>query len=97
SIALPTWSVTLHNGIAQVSLDFGDDVKVGDVVALALTVNDPTLIQPFVNVVRLTVGEHHQHVPGPRDNGDGSRAKGKADDGPGGLGLPRIVKVHKEN
>lgn len=97
TVALPTWSVTLHNGIAQVSLDFGDDVKVGDVVALALTVNDPTLIQPFVNVVRLTVGEHHEHVPGPRDDGDGSRAKGKADDGPGGLGLPRIVKVRKEN
>jgi len=97
STALPTWSVTLQNGIAQVSLDFGDDVKVGDVVALAFTVNDRTLIDPFVNVVRLMVSEHHEHVPGSKDVAHGSRARGKADDGPGGLGLPRIVKVRKEN
>lgn len=49
-------SVTVHNGIANWSIKLPDEyVGVDDLVTLQCSVNDSTLVEPFVNVAQLKV------------------------------------------
>jgi hypothetical protein len=62
-------SVTLHNGIANWSIKLPDEqVEVGDQITIQCTVNDDTLVDPFVNVATLTITPREQH-PTPTNPG----------------------------
>lgn len=102
-------SITLHEGIANWSMNFPEDsLSLGDSVTLACTVTDPTLIDPFVNVARVVMA-----LKSPDSGGVGLRksltgkgsekGKGagtgkdhpKGDLAPDGLQMPNIVKVRQ--
>lgn len=86
-----THSVTLHNGIANWSIKLPDEqVEVGDHITIQCTVNDDTLVEPFVNVATLTITPREDHptpgTPGTRMNnlGDVKESGEGAGQGSGG-------------
>jgi hypothetical protein len=64
-------SLTLHDGFAHWSIELPDAVKVGDVLTAVCTVNDDVLLDPFVNIARLTIKEQGKRASG----GNGKRRK----------------------
>lgn len=92
----PNWSITLHDGVASISLDFDESVKVGDVVTVSFTLADPTLTQPFVNVARLAAATKSEREGGESGEKSGSNQKGEKSSGPGGLALPTIIRVKQD-
>ena len=105
-------SLTLHNGIANWSVSLPSElVDVGDEVTLQFTVTDPTLVEPFVKIVRLSMvprsnsgsgsGQRESLTGGGQK---GSRGNQSSDNGsgsreprePGGLRMPEVHKVREE-
>lgn len=79
-----THSVTIHNGIANWSIKLPDEqVEVGDQITIQCTVNDDTLMEPFVNVATLTMTAHEEHPP---TETPGTRLKNVGDVKEGGDG-----------
>lgn len=105
-------SLTLHNGIANWSVSLlGELVDVGNEVTLQFTVTDPTLVEPFVKIVRLSMVSKSSSGPGSGEResltGGGqksSRGNQSSDNGsggrgrrePGGLRMPEVQKVREE-
>lgn len=57
-------NMNIHDGIANWSIKLPDErVDVGDRLTIQCTVNDETLIEPFVNIVRITVTRRQEHEP----------------------------------
>jgi len=99
-------NMTLHNGVANWSINLpGDALGAGDLITLACTVSDPTLVTPIVNIARLAMTEKSPDVPGgkpPVDRGGkgkgtGNKGSGDKDDSAspeaGGLAMPNIIPV----
>jgi hypothetical protein len=91
-----TYVLNLLDGIATLSLTLPDTCKAGDELSYRATVSDPTMIQPFVNDIRLRV------VDSPTGNGGNgkrrkapSRKRGRDREQQSGLQLPNIVDVHE--
>jgi hypothetical protein len=64
----PNFNLALEDGEAHLNMALPEEAKVGDTFTLQATVRDSTLIEPFVNLIRLTVKEKQQHgdpPPGP--------------------------------
>lgn len=79
-----THSVTIHNGIANWSIKLPDEqIEVGDQITIQCTVNDDTLMEPFVNVATLTMTAHEEHPP---TETPGTRLKNVGDVKEGGDG-----------
>ena len=67
-------SLVLHDGVANWSIRLPKDLDVGDEVTLQCTVADDSLIDPFVNVVEISI------VPqGQRESGKRSRRERRLD------------------
>ena len=82
-------SITLSDGIANWSINLSEDyVKAGDELTLECTVTDDTLIEPFVNVVHITIFDQKDHDPnqGTRKKTKGAGEKGSGGTGAGGAG-----------
>ena len=105
-------NLTLYNGIANWSVTLPDDkIEVGDSVTLVCTIDDDTLVEPFVNTVRLTVQPRSTPKGGggsrtSRTGSGGSGSGGTGSDGsgsgtsnqdPGGIKMPDVVRVHKDD
>ncbi|MEJ7757960.1 MAG: hypothetical protein WKF55_00075 [Gemmatimonadaceae bacterium] len=103
-------NITLHNGVANWSINLPpDQLSIGGNVTLACTVEDDTLIEPFVNVarLRLTAATKGGNGSGTRTsrkgsgNGAGSESgTGKDSKGPlssGGIAMPNIIRVHRDD
>lgn len=103
-------NVTLFNGIANWSIELPSErLSDGDKVTLALTVNDETLVDPFVNVARVAMhakrdgegqgGDRKSRGGGGATGGDtGSNGTGGdssriGENVPGGIALPPIIEV----
>jgi len=57
-------NMNIHEGIANWSIKLPDErVDVGNKLTVQCTVNDETLIEPFVNIARITVTPHQVHEP----------------------------------
>jgi len=107
----PTHQLNVHNGLGNwsVSLDV-DHLEVGQVVHIRCTVEDDTLLEPFVNEARLTIVEPAAKPPGggtrssaATERGSGSSPAGHAGGErsgqtyPGGLRLPVIIEVGRDD
>jgi len=110
-------SVTIHNGIANWSIKLPDDyVDVGDVVTLQCTVNDETLVDPFINVLKLTMHPYDEAsharakysrlnsssggqngAGGSGQSGEGGKGQGQGNIQSGGIALPHIERVHRND
>jgi hypothetical protein len=89
--------VNLQNGIANLSIKFPENSKVGDKVKFVAVVNDATQQQPIENIFSVLLQE-----PAEPTGGKGERKKTpKEDDGderemPGGIELPTCIPVNQE-
>lgn len=96
----PDHGFNLYNGVATLSLRFGDAVKVGDVLRFVLEVTDPMRIvdPPFTNEFQITIKEPLPDTKG--SNGkrtDPPGNKGGSDrDTPSGLEIPVPIPVYKD-
>ncbi|GJM08234.1 MAG: hypothetical protein DHS20C11_05100 [Lysobacteraceae bacterium] len=91
----PDFSFSLGSGIAHLSMNLPADAEVGDFLTICVTVADPTLVQPFVNTICLTVTQKSKHK-----GGSGKRLA-RANSGPGagsgdrGIQLPEVIEVRE--
>ena len=98
-------NITLHSGVASLSVRLPDDLEVGDKLTVRCQVSDSTLYEPFVRSAVITVGPRTERKSGMggRDRspntgkpmkgaqGHGGRRKGK--DRNLGIRLPKIIRV----
>lgn len=88
----PNWSLTLHDGVAALSLELPEDVIVGEHVTVQFTVEDDVIAEPFVSVAELMAHVRSEHPSGgptrPRGKGTGGNSNG-----PAGISLPDIQPV----
>jgi len=86
----------LDNGKAHLNMALPREAQVGDRVVLMATVNDATLREPFVNMIRLTVTAKQDRPSGPKKKKQ-KRKGGGSGDGKSktGIQLPRVIAVHE--
>lgn len=97
-VSSPNFSLALEDGSAYLNLALPEETEVGDRVVLQATVRDPILSEPFVSMVKLSIGEKQIHRPGPI----GPRSpkhSGGGDDGPApqGIKLPPVIPVREND
>ena len=79
-------SVSIHKGIANWSIKLPDEqVDVGDQLKIQCTVSDETLLEPFVNVARISIVANEEH-PSITKNGKRTSNKSAGEGGEGGTG-----------
>lgn len=92
-------SLNLHQGAANLSVVFPENVKPGDRFRYRLTVIDEYAIDPFVNELQLTAGEPVAN-PGPRPSGTRTPPPGSpggdAREIPSGFALPEPRLIHED-
>lgn len=91
-------NLTLHNGVANWSVSVPEDlVTEGEQLTLECIITDDALVEPFVNVARLTITRRTEREDGGGEReshgGTEKRGDGHSSDEPGGLDLPTIIKV----
>ena len=89
-------SLTLHNGIATLSLKLPPDSQAGDRFEYRSEVTDATRTEPFSNGFFVAVqsapakgGEGGNGQPPPSENGNGREI-------PAGVQLPNVIRVSRE-
>ncbi len=87
-------SLLLHDGRAHWSIVLPEDVEIGETTILQLTVNDPVISEPFVNIARLTVRPRSEHPNGGGRNRKSSTSGGGGDQ-PSGIEMPEVLEVHE--
>lgn len=108
-----TTSLNLYNGIANWSVAIPEeDVAVGDALTLQLTISDDVLLEPIVNIARVTItepsardsgrsGGRRDRAGGPKQGANGAGSghgnKGESRDGPpAGFDMPIPKRVRKD-
>jgi hypothetical protein len=93
---LPNFSITLDDGAAHLNMALPPEVQSGDELLLQTTVDDSTLVEPFVNLFRLTIGAKQVHPPGRKtEKKEKHGAGGGSDSGKHGICLPPIILVRE--
>ena len=94
-LSAPNANFSLDDGDAYLNLSLPPEAKVGDRFAVESRVDDPTLIEPFVNLIELTVEDHRARKGGGQQkkikHGSGAGEKGKSK----GISLPEVVSVRE--
>lgn len=94
-IAPPDFSVSLEDGYAHLNLALPDEANVGDTLTLQATVLDPTLLEPFTNIVQLKIAPKQNHTSG---NGENRKRKGGGTGSEAsihGIALPKVIPVEE--
>ena len=97
NVSLPSYSLTLDEGRAFLNMALPPEVEVDDDLIIQATINDPTLIEPFINIAKLQVVEKQ-----PTNGGEGRRRKagGKGSgEHPSnqGISLPEVIPVRRDD
>ena len=96
-LSTPNANFSLDDGDAFLSLSLPPEAKAGDRFTIESRVDDPTLVEPFVSHIRLTVSDNRK-----RKGGQG-KTKSKPGAGTGKLGkgqgitLPKVVPVKEDD
>lgn len=95
-MSCPSYSLVPKDGEAFLNMALPKEAKTDDWFTIQTTVNDPTLLEPFVNIIKLKVLPKQKHKPGrkkprkPRTGaGQGNRLA------PRGIKLPRVEPVRQ--
>jgi hypothetical protein len=107
-----TTSINLFNGVANWSIAIPEeDTAPGDCLTVQFSVEDDVLLEPIVNVARIslapqaerprgTAGERDENSSGReqgnRGAGNGAGSNGDGNEQPAGLKLPNIIPVKRE-
>ncbi len=88
-------NLTLHNGMAHLSIKVAEDLAIGEEITIQLTVDDDVIPEPFVNIAILRI---RQQVD--RNGGGGNQGEKRGgDEGEQekaiGIELPKIIKVRE--
>lgn len=87
----PNANFSLDDGDAFLSLSLPPEAKVGDGFTVESRIDDSTLVEPFVNLIHLTVDDHRKRKGGEEQkkikHGTGTGELGK------GITLPEVVSV----
>ena len=87
-------TLTLQNGIANLTLRLPTNCTEGDQLRFIATTNDPTLVQPFVNRFQIKVmGEAKPHGGSKKRRNPPGSQKGKERELPSGISLPEVIEV----
>lgn len=95
-IPIPSYSLTLEDGEAQLNLSAPSNVEIGDHIVLRAKVTDPTINEPFVNVIELTVLLQHEHPRGQTWEPKKGLGAGNLP-APKGISLPDIIPVKTDD
>jgi len=98
TVQTPNYSIELADGVAFLNMSLPEEATVGESIVIETTVNDPTLIQPFVNMIKIKVlpkQERHGGTPRPRPERKGAGAGQK--DSSTGIAFPEIVSVKTDD
>jgi hypothetical protein len=95
----PSFSLGLEDGVAHLNMALPPEAEVGDHIVLQATVRDPTLTDPFVNMIRLTVSPKQERPPGPPRPPHTDRHTGGGGNDPSqqGIKLPPVIPVHEND
>ena len=89
----PNANFVLDDGDGFLSFSLPPEVEVDDAFTLQVTVNDPTLIEPFVSLIRMRVLKKQERKPSTsrkkKKHGKGGGTKGQGI----GINLPNVIPV----
>jgi len=97
TLTSPNYSRTLEDGIAHLNMALPPEAEVGDEILFRVTVQDSTLLEPFINDIKIKVGEKHKHKP---SNSQKTKQKhsGSGDNtSQQGIKLPTPISVHEND
>ena len=90
----PNYSIELADGLAFLNLSLPEEAKVNDRITIETTVNDPTLTQPFVNTIELTVLPKQIRRGGrPRPRPERKGAGSGDNTSTSGIAFPKVVPL----
>lgn len=96
--SVPAYSAPLEDGFLHLNLGLPEELSVGDHVTVQVTVSDPTLLEPFVNVFRLDVIPKQNRPGGQKRNGKPKKGKGGGERSTQqGLSMPEVITVHTDD
>ena len=97
NLEIPSGNLTLDDGDAFLNCKLPEGVKAGDVFVLQVSVNDPTLTEPFVNLIQLRILAKKQK----QKSSSTSKKKGGKGSGEKGSGVgiktPRMIRVRTDD
>jgi len=94
AMSAPSFSLTLEEGRAYLNMALPPEAAVDDRFVLQATVSDPTMADPFVNLIQLTVHRPQARQPGSRKRRKPRRgAGGGGEVSRAGIQLPDVVPV----
>lgn len=94
----PSFSLALEDGAAHLNMALPQDVEVGDRLILQASVRDATVVEPFVNMIKLCVSERQIHLPGPTRPSKPKHAGGGGEDpSQQGIKLPPVISVREND
>jgi hypothetical protein len=100
-LSSPNYSLSIANGIVFLNLELPKETEVNDWLAIQTTVNDPTLLEPFVNIIKLNVTPKPiRPTRPPRPSRPPKPGRGKGKEGqniPSGISLPKVVPVKQDD
>lgn len=97
-VSEPTFSITLEDGAAHLNMSLPPEAEAGDRLVFQTTVRDPTLVEPFVNVIELVVIAKHVHQDSDSPKKRQRHKGGSGEDGSEhGIKLPTPIAVHEND
>lgn len=92
----PNYTKDLDDGVCHLNMALPSEAAVGDELLIRVTVTDPTLLQPFINLIRLHVAEKIKHKP-PTERKPKDKHSGSGVNAPLGIKLPTPIPVHEND
>jgi len=97
-MSCPSYSLVLEDGEAFLNMSLPNEAKVNDWFTIQTTVNDPTLLEPFVNIFKLRLLAKQIHNVGGKKSQKSRRGGGAGNDmTTDGIKLPKVVPVRQDD
>jgi hypothetical protein len=94
----PSYSLVLEDGKAFLNMALPEEVEFDDWFTIQTTVNDSTLLDPFVNIIKLRVLSKMIHKPGAKVPGKKRKGGGKGNNTSSqGIKLPKVEPVRQDD
>jgi len=93
------YELNLLSGVASLTVEFPEDCQVGQTIEYIIAVTDDTLVERFVNRVRITVAPEQNTTGGPRRPRKEGKKDAEGDDREdlSGLAVPDIHQVYESS